>query len=264
MSYGSDHSIETLLPDTDVHDVLDNSLTLLRSGNTLVHEVEGHEDVIVRQSFTAINMLPDVERAAETFNRLPEHGIPCVPFIPQPHQDQVYIITQRVHGDKLNQLLAPDAEPAIVAETDVLLGTLGGYYHDRKQDGERVAPDLEATGQYMRGRVAGDPAVLSRAVDLEPFDLSFGPDRGQDYEHIYEEYAFWLARSVVDTEQRVAQELPAARHGIEEVLTLVDRKAGLPRMIATAIEDMLENGTKYDYSRFPPGPLVADDQRWDA
>jgi hypothetical protein len=164
--------------------------------------VEGHPEVVVRNNEKVA--VSDMRGAAAAYSRLREHGFNVLSMAVVPHNDEAYVITQKVHGRDLIDAVAE--QPELVPEVDQFWTRLIDYHAAAYENQDPVAKDIISVAQYVHGHIAGSSEDKIYAVDLSEYS---GKRTLDDWE-----YALDLAQlgsELVKLETAAGQGLTAAR-----------------------------------------------------
>jgi hypothetical protein len=181
----------------------------------------------------------EMTEAKELVERLGSYGIDIPPSKAVEHRGAGYLITPKVVGERLDQLLvAEDRRPDLLAEVDGLYAKLGNWLcteavsrHDLLLDGFNIE-------RYQRGVLAGtgttEPKLwLANAptdnIGTEGFGFSVAE----------------FANNVITTERLAGGDarLTAGRALVEQAVELLPAVARHPARVADAVKRALETNT---------------------
>ncbi|MDB5181969.1 MAG: hypothetical protein JWP13_732 [Candidatus Saccharibacteria bacterium] len=219
--------IDELTGGADIHELLDERLlpSGFPGGSARKFLVDGHPDLVVRKNRWQDD-LEDAQRVAEAFGRLNEYGVNALPYVPITHNDKLYVVTQKVNGTELENVLHPAVTDDVVSSMDRTWAGLADYMRDAKVSDLVCARDVLAPHQYMVGTTATDPNQDVRLVDLDKFAQKFGEGLDDYDADAYGEHLVYLAGHIVGLEIATGRRLDLSRHSAELALGAADELIG--------------------------------------
>jgi hypothetical protein len=167
-----------------------------------------------------------LNEAAGVFNELADFGIDALPYIPVEHDGEAYIVTLKVTGDALKDVLA-EGDEEMAARVDDMWSKLISYVVTRKQNGEPYAGDIYAPDQYMYGTVLDDDEARVWLVDLGEYAKRFseGTER-----YDYEREMLELVNTVLSLEDKLRLPLTTSRSVLKQSVGTMS----VPRFVKAA------------------------------
>lgn len=209
--------LEDLIGEADIHDLIDHHLTPApyEGRATEKYWVDGLPEVVIRHT----HQVPEPEEhliVAFAYNELPSYGIDALPYISIPHDDEIYVVTRKMHGVNLEDLLHPDAPGELATAVDQRWANIINYIRGARRVGRPCATDIIGPNQYMLGRTVSDVEEKLKLVDLGTYaaDYADSPENG-----IYEHRLLSAANAIVEIEQALmTRRLVVARAALSEAV----------------------------------------------
>jgi len=209
------------LPD-NLEELIANSLisTGYPGSHTNKYFLRGHPELLVRYTNNDTISFDKLESIAHTFNKLPEYGIPSLPYIPMKQGDKSYVVTYNVSGDCLENILANGKGDELAPIMDETWGNLVAYFMLCKETGLEGADDIITPGQYMYGTILNEQTPQLWLVDLDEYTTAF---TYYDTPHSfgYEGHVLDLTTSILSIEKQLEQPLVKSRAMLESAFTTI-------------------------------------------
>jgi hypothetical protein len=234
--YDDGESFENTIPlPSNIEGLLDEATPAdMRQGVTPKLDVPGHPELIARKE-EGISY-ENIKAAKRDADALLEHGVKVLPSRPLEHDDTMYIITQRVEGQPLEEAITAGATPQLLSQIDRTWTGLAKGLQSALEGGERFPSDIVGPQQYMVGTTSTDPSVDVRMVDHPN-----GTNHVDRFD--YETELFDITRTVVHMERVTHLGLDGARAAIGQALTHVRIEPVFGDAYGNAIRYMLATGT---------------------
>jgi len=234
---------ELVLPD-NIQDLLAGSLkpadhlVFMHGGNTLMFLIESHPDLFVRLNFE--NHLEDMEASLNAVHGLREYGVNVPPARAVEHDGEhhtdVYVVTKRIDGRPLVELLAGNADEELLAEVDTTWAGLARNLINSKK--ERAIPmDVATPEQYMFGVMAGETQPRTWLVDLPEHT----EDLNGDDPDAYIEQVLNVANGVAIIQALTGKVMAAAQSALEKAVMLAEDSEEYGDGMANAVKYVIEN-----------------------
>lgn len=226
----------TLLPDDLWKSISPNLVPSgYDAGSTDISFVPGYDHLVARLPKKDREPLNTLRQTALAYNDLQSYGIDVLPYDLKEYDGKAYILTLKVTGKTLDEVLAGGADEVIIARVDDLWAKLIAYRVDCHDQGKPCAEDIYTADQYMIGTINGDSEERLWLVDLGQWTIEPSKPGSED---IYTEDIEDLAYNVLDIEERVGRPMQNSRRILEEVAKTV------PPGRANIIREALESGLR--------------------
>jgi hypothetical protein len=241
LTQGGSESLENRveLP-ANIHALLDEGITDtgMGSGDTTIFAIEGHPDLLAR--LNPGNPAEDRLDAKRATDRLLHFGVEVLPSDVVEHGGEAYVITKRVDGVPLLDVLSDDlSDESIEALEDNWEG-LAEALVDARETGRLWPPDTASPEQYMVGALPDDPEDVIRFIDHPHRALNL------DFGDTFESELLRLANGISDIEARVGRRLPRAREAIKWALEYGRDSRYYGDGLARATRHVLETGRRLE------------------
>lgn len=199
--------------------------------------VRGYPQLLVRHHEGGYP-IDHLRQTALVFNELPRYGINALPYVPAEIGGEPCIVTLRVTGDPLEDILKSGADSEMITRIDTLWSNLVTYMRERKQNHQPCARDIYTPAQYMFGTIANEDKKELWLVDLGEHAEAFSDRPGY---YGYEGLVLRVTNTVLSLEKSLGPHLPESRSALEQALSSVI----LPP-VAEAGRTALQNDTLID------------------
>jgi len=203
-------------------------------GDTSFFSLRGHPDLIVR---LGNNYTPEeLPVALQAANELTGHGVHVLPSHIVPHDDELYVVTQRVEGIALDEALAAGLaeDPGVFKQIDTTWKGLSDRVAECLRTGGPIPLDITDAFQYMYGATAADAIDRVRLVDLPVRYFAEGDADG------YEQILLDIANEIALIERHTGSRLEAAQTSVRRALELCRDSEefgdGMPHAIRHVLE----------------------------
>jgi hypothetical protein len=193
----------------NIHELLDEGITDtgMGSGDTIIFAIEGHPDLLARLNpGNPADVRLDAKRATD---RLLHFDVEVLPSEVVEHRGEAYVITKRVDGVPLLDVLTGDLSDESVEALEDNWEGLTEALVDARETGRLWPPDAASPEQYMVGTLPGDPVDVIRFIDHPHRALNL------DFGDTFESELLRLANGVSDIEARTGRRLARTREAIE-------------------------------------------------
>jgi len=211
-----------VLPDT-IHHIIDTDLMLVSEGRpsqTQRYITPSYPDLLIRHNDRSVDYAT-ISKTAKVFNELPSFGINSLPYVPLEHNGEPYVVTLKVEGENLVDIIVRgDFPPDLIREIDALWASLSGYLVYGKESLAPIAADIYTPNQYMYGTVAGSTTPRLWLVDLGEHTNTFKSEsekRTLSRSLLYDEYEgelLDLINAVLSIEKLIGVPLVSSRHAL--------------------------------------------------
>jgi hypothetical protein len=204
---------ESLLPvfavPANINELLDTALVdaNMEGGTTIKYRVAGHPDLLVRhnEGYTLTQQIEGYRAAQAT-------GLNPVPTEFVTHNGEVYAVTPLVRGIALDELLALDPEPEVIAATDKLMATIATEIVTAHRQDDAWPIDAHTPNQFIWGTIPGDVQPRLWLVDLPTDTRDIATTERFGIELLY------TIGGLLYAEQAAGRQFPGARHAFSEAI----------------------------------------------
>lgn len=208
--------LSDIIGDAEIGEIIENQLILWDVGSqeTTKYLVRDMPEVVVRFNWDEFQSLAEAEHVGIVHNQLPEYGIFSLPYVATEYNNEIFIVTRKLHGKDLMEVVSPESSEQLREKLDNNWANLAKYALRGRQEGFLTAADVFTTPQYMYGRTCTDIEDDVRLVDLgtAAFNLSEDLHLG-----CYEQRIAYIAESIVELERSLGnRRLPMARTALAE------------------------------------------------
>lgn len=195
--------------------------------------VAGYPHLLVRHNRGGYP-IARLNEAARVFNDLPAHGINSIPYIPVESDGEPYVITYRVSGRNLEDIIEEGADAELESQMDTLWSNLSTYLMTCKQQDLPCAREIYKPDQYMVGTVVDEHDPNIWLVDLGQSTSRL--DQNPTYPE-YDEIVLGMVNTFIHLESRVTQHMTRCRRSLELTIQTLET----PRFIGFALEALRTN-----------------------
>jgi hypothetical protein len=237
------YALQGIIGDTDIHHVIDNRLVPsgYPGGGAAKYFVDGLPEVVIRHTPYQTDLEATIQ-AAQASNQLPRHGIPALPFIPLQHHGEIYVVTRKLHGVQLRELLSPQAPESFYEHVDQQWSKIPSYLTSGRENAHHCALDIYDAFQYMVGESAADTNEAITLVDFLEMSIDYSqqPERGA-----YERALLSASTGLIEIEQALHRRLALARTTLHEALDKAQTMIGAEDSYSTRLRRAHINVVKH-------------------
>jgi hypothetical protein len=211
--------LEGIIGDQNIHDIIDHRLLSTGyPGYTKKYFVDGLPEVVIRHN--AGEPEPEQrDKVVKAYNELPLYNVPVLPYVPVEHNGEIYVVTRKMHGVELEEILNRGVPPFMHTIVDERWANITKYLSSGRREGRDCATDIEHFGQHMYGRTAVDDEDVLRLVDLGEDTINYAKPPfsvGGSYERII----LVTASTVIEMENAFDRKLAAARRALKGAIKI--------------------------------------------
>jgi hypothetical protein len=210
------------LPD-DIHYLLDHMLPSdIWSANTQFRHLLGRPDLLVRHNDVDSQSITEGNEAARMAWL---YGLPILPSAVVEHNDKTYVVTKRVEGTGLLEVLHHNPSPELLSQVDIAWGAQVRNLISCKQNGRTLPEDIGNPKQWMVGRLRPEPGETADTSDqlwLVDLPCKANPRQGlsaKSFDHIYMYELDDIVKHILYLEQVGGQPLMHTRVAMRAALT---------------------------------------------
>lgn len=202
--------------------------------NTVKYFVDGRPDLFVRLNE---GESPDNLRVAlQATQRLGQYGVNVLPAQLVDRSDAAYVVTKRVNGRSLDEVLADNPPDEVVELADGVWAGIAKYLFDSREQGLPFCSDATSPGQFMLGTVEGESIPKIWLTDLPT--ITFGKE--DDRFDAFAREVLVLVNDIVEIEKLSGKKLTLARESCSELVSKMADSATLGNGLTNAAKRVLE------------------------
>lgn len=199
--------------------------TGFEGGSTLKYTFEDNPEIIIRLNPGSDIDFEQALRSRTEYESLKNYGVHIPKFDvvqgEKLHGEEIYTVTQRVHGEKLRQALT-HSNPQLLTQFENLSLGLLHYLQDRAKPGTPFLRDIYGIQQYMYGTLANNKIPEIYLVDFE-LDLTQFTGK-QLWVEAWLDWVSTIAREIHKGENLSGQRLETASKELRKFLKTLPRE----------------------------------------
>ncbi len=188
---------------------------------THLSNIAGYPNLLVRTYDKSEDFLPETAQGLTAAYQAERYGVSVLPSKLYVAHNRQYVVTTKVKGRTLTDLLANEPNAENLRRADMLHASLGSYVMGQMNRGGLVADDIYTPGQYMVGTTLGDEQHKVRLVDLPDGARNLIP--GPKTEEKYNRCVMDWVNGIIETESRANTYLELSRIVAAKVFNVSSR-----------------------------------------